>query len=70
MIDELVNARKREDFVDAVRALDRLLISGFYVLPHYHLGKQLIALSSHIHTPDYSALYGTRPGTWWSEKSK
>ena len=70
MIDELLKARKREDFTDAVRALDRLLISGFYVLPHYHLGNQLIALSSHIHTPDYSALYGTRPATWWSEKSK
>lgn len=70
MIDELLKARKREDFVDAVRALDRLLVSGFYVLPHYHLGNQLIALSSHIHMPDYSALYGTRPATWWAEKNK
>ena len=70
MIDELLKARKREDFVDAVRALDRLLVSGFYVLPHYHLGNQLIALSSHIHMPDYSSLYGTQPTTWWAEKSK
>ncbi|MEP1441373.1 MAG: extracellular solute-binding protein [Hyphomicrobiales bacterium] len=68
MIDELLRARKREDFVDAVRALDRLLVSGFYVLPHYHLGNQLIALSSHIHMPKNSALYGTQPATWWAEK--
>ena len=68
MIDELLKARKREDFVDAVRALDRLLVSGFYVLPHYHLSNQLIALSSHIRMPEISALYGTQPATWWAEK--
>lgn len=70
MIDELLNARTRGDFVDAVRALDRLLISGFYVLPHYHLGNQLIAVSSHIQIPSYSSLYGVRPATWWAEKDK
>lgn len=69
MIDALLAARERGEFVDAVRALDRLLISGFYVLPHYHLGKQLVAQSSHIQMPSYTALYGTRPATWWFAKN-
>lgn len=33
----LLKAREREDFVAAVRTLDRLLISGFYVVPLYYL---------------------------------
>jgi peptide/nickel transport system substrate-binding protein len=33
----LLKAREREDFVAAVRTLDRLLLSGFYVVPLYYL---------------------------------
>ena len=65
MIDALLAARKREDFTDAVRALDRLLMSGNYVLPHYHLDRQLIAHSARIGIPDNTSLYGTQPSTWW-----
>jgi peptide/nickel transport system substrate-binding protein len=37
VLQDLLGARKREDFVAAVRALDRLLLSGFYVVPLYYL---------------------------------
>lgn len=68
MIDAMLAARQKQEFVDAVRALDRLLISGHYVLPHYHLGKQLVAHSARIGMPDYVPLYGARPETWWIEE--
>lgn len=65
MIDAMLAARDREQFRNAVRALDRLLMSGFYVLPHYHLPKQLIAHSSRIGIPKRTSLYGVQPTTWW-----
>lgn len=68
MIDAMLAARNKGDFVDAVRALDRLLISGHYVLPHYHLGKQLVAHSARVRFPETVSLYGTRPETWWIEE--
>ncbi len=37
VLQTLLKAREREDFVAAVRTLDRLLISGFYVVPLYYL---------------------------------
>jgi peptide/nickel transport system substrate-binding protein len=37
VLQALLGAREREDFVAAVRALDRLLLSGFYVVPLYYL---------------------------------
>ena len=37
MIAALLEAESREEFVSAVRALDRVLISGFYVVPLFHL---------------------------------
>ncbi len=41
MIEALINAREREDFAAAVRALDRILISGQYVIPLYHIRRIL-----------------------------
>ena len=43
MIAALLKAESRADFVSAVRALDRVLISGVYVVPLFHLPAQWIA---------------------------
>ncbi|MGQ4272893.1 extracellular solute-binding protein [Terrihabitans sp. B22-R8] len=67
MIDAIVQARSREDLVEAARALDRLLISGFYVVPLYHLPKKWIARWDHIGHPAEAPLYGPIPETWWRE---
>nr|WP_026479659.1 extracellular solute-binding protein [Ahrensia sp. 13_GOM-1096m] len=68
MIDALVNAREREDFAASVRAYDRLLISGHYVIPLYHLSEKRVAHRSRIKQPDYSPLYGYQLPTWWIEE--
>ncbi len=44
-------ARAATDFVAAVRALDRVLISGFYVVPLFHLPEQWVARWTHIEHP-------------------
>jgi hypothetical protein len=36
VIEEIVEAEDRDGFVAAVRALDRLLIAGRYIVPLYH----------------------------------
>ncbi len=51
MIAALLKAEDREDFVAAVRALDRVLISGFYVIPLFHLPEQWIARWTTIGRP-------------------
>ena len=43
MIAALLQASGRGDFVAAVRALDRVLISGFYVVPLFYLPDQWLA---------------------------
>jgi len=67
MIAALLQARAREDFVAAVRALDRLLISGFYTIPLFHLPDQWIARWDRIARPKEISLYGYLPETWWNE---
>jgi peptide/nickel transport system substrate-binding protein len=65
MIAALLKAESREDFVAAVRALDRTLISGFYVIPLFHLPAQWVARWSTIGRPAATSLYGYLPETWW-----
>ncbi len=65
LIAALLNAREREDFVVAVRALDRVLLSGFYVVPLYHLPQQWVARWDKIRHPPQTSLYGYLPETWW-----
>ena len=51
MIDALLS-RKREDFVSAVRALDRALLSGFYVVPLFYVEDQWLAHDSELRKPE------------------
>jgi peptide/nickel transport system substrate-binding protein len=52
LIAALVAAKSREDFVTAVRALDRVLLSGFYAVPLFHRDHQWIAYRRRIGFPD------------------
>ncbi|WP_374547017.1 extracellular solute-binding protein [Rhodoblastus sp.] len=51
MIAALQAARGREEFVTAARALDRVLLSGFYVVPLYHSPAQWVAYWRRIAHP-------------------
>ncbi len=65
MIDALLMAKEREDFVSAVRALDRALLSGFYVVPLFYVDNQWLARDSKLRRPDKVPLLGTTIDTWW-----
>jgi peptide/nickel transport system substrate-binding protein len=70
MIAALLAARERTDFVAAVRALDRLLISGFYVVPLFYLPDQWVARWTSIARPKRTSLSGYLPETWWYQPKR
>ncbi len=65
MIEAMLAARERDDFVSAVRALDRILISGDYYIPLYYLPYQWVARWDRIGHPEKTSLYGYQLPTWW-----
>jgi peptide/nickel transport system substrate-binding protein len=65
MIAAILAANTNEDFVAAVRALDRLLISGFYIVPLYYAPEQWIAYSAKLGRPENTPLFGVELPTWW-----
>lgn len=69
MIDALLTATEREDFVAAARALDRVLLSGFYVVPLYHQPALWISHDAGLRRPARVPMMGLPPELWWRESS-
>jgi peptide/nickel transport system substrate-binding protein len=65
MINNMLAAHDRRGFVSAVRALDRVLISGFYAIPVFNVREQWIARWNRIERPEFTSLAGYLPETWW-----
>ena len=70
VIAALLAARERPNFVADVRALDRLLISGSYVVPLFYLPQQWVARWTSIQHPDRTSLFGYLPETWWYQSKR
>ena len=66
MIKALLEAHDSAGFVAAVRALDRLLLSGDYVVPLFYLPKQWLAYWNKFKRPADTPLYGYQLDTWWA----
>jgi peptide/nickel transport system substrate-binding protein len=65
LIAEVLKASDEVSFTDAVRALDRTLLSGSYVLPLFYPDKQWMVAWSRLGHPAGSTLFGARLETWW-----
>jgi len=69
-IAALLHVSQHDEFVDAVRALDRVLISGRYVVPLFYLPDQWVARWTYIEHPAHTSLFGYLPETWWHQPTK
>ena len=64
MIDNLIASKGKEDFIAAARSLDRLLISGHYIIPLFHWPHQWVATSNRVKQPATLSLDGYKINSW------
>lgn len=66
LIDRIIFARDREELVAATRALDRVLLWGFYLVPQWHLPEIWAAYWNKFGIPDEQPAYaGIDIESWW-----
>ena len=70
LIARMTQARDREDFVDTIRAMDRVLMWGHYVIPLYHLNDDRYAYWDKFGRPEAIPVYGAVLDTWWIDPEK
>ena len=65
LVDLVIQAPSREELVYRVRALDRVLLHGHYVVPHWHLRKDRVAYWNHLARPEVTPKNGIDLNNWW-----
>ncbi len=64
---KIATATSRDDLVSTVRALDRVLLHGQYMIPLYYPGADFVAWRKSIYHPETTPLYGMVVETWWEK---
>ena len=72
LIERVIFTRDREDLVAAARALDRVLLWNFYVVPQWTYGKQRTARWDRFGHPETMPKYGASafPTIWWWDAAR
>jgi microcin C transport system substrate-binding protein len=72
LIDRLIFAKSREELVAATRALDRVLLWNFYVVPQWSYPKQRTARWDRFGRPDRLPQFGVSafPDIWWFDAER
>ncbi|MAS88011.1 MAG: hypothetical protein CMH30_08580 [Micavibrio sp.] len=69
LVDKIVHAESRDDLVTASRALDRVLLWNYYVVPQWHLNSFRVAYWDKFGQPSKRAPYNLNIlDTWWAKK--
>jgi microcin C transport system substrate-binding protein len=72
LIDRVIYAKSRAELVAATKALDRVLLWNFYVVPQWTYGKVRTARWDRFGRPENMPKYGRSafPTVWWWDKEK
>lgn len=66
LIDLIIIAPDRDSLIQRTRALDRVLLWGYYIVPHWHIASYRVAYRNSLRRPDQSPRYGLPyTTTWW-----
>lgn len=71
LVEKLVHAKSREDLVTACKALDRVLVWGWYVVPNWYIDSFRIAYWDMFDRPKINPPYGLdMADAWWLNQEK
>lgn len=64
----IASATTRADLVTRLRAMDRIIMHGHYMIPLYYSGQDYVGYWHPIARPDETPLYGMVLETWWMDQ--
>ena len=70
LIEKLINAKDREDLITITRALDRVLLWNYYVIPQWHISAYRVLYWDMFDQPKKKPKYSLGFDTWWINQSK
>ncbi len=67
LVQKLVSAHKKSDYVAAVKALDRVLLNEHYLIPQWYSPHSRVAYKKGLKHPQTRSKSGFNIFTWWRE---
>lgn len=71
LVEQLIQAKDRDSLIAHTRALDRVLLWNWFVIPHWHDDVYRVAYWNRFAHPAVAPKYGlAMAGTWWIDPAK
>ena len=70
LIEKIIAAKDRESLKNATKALDRVLLNEYYVIPHWHIQNFRISYWDKFGKPKINPKYDLGLDTWWYDINK
>jgi microcin C transport system substrate-binding protein len=70
LIEEIIAAPDRPSLIARTRALDRRLLAGHYLIPHWHITAFRVAYWNRFTRPVVAPKYALGFDTWWIDPAK
>ncbi|TLD87022.1 extracellular solute-binding protein [Helicobacter sp. MIT 05-5294] len=70
LIDRIIQAKSYQELLVSTRALDRVLLWEYYVIPHYHAKSFRVAFWDFLEHPAIAPIYNIGFETWWANPEK
>jgi microcin C transport system substrate-binding protein len=68
LVELVINAESRSDLVNRCKALDRALLWGLYVIPHWYLDEFRVSYTAKVKHPQHLPPYNLDLFSWWIEE--
>ncbi len=70
LIERVISAKDRNDLIIATRALDRVLLWNYYVIPQWHISSYRVLNWDIFGKPKVKPKYSLGTNTWWIDDEK
>ena len=70
IIEDLISSKNRQELVNHTRALDRVLLFNYYLIPQFHIGHYRVAYWNKFSRPSTSPKYDLGFDFWWFDRDK
>ena len=70
LVERMIASESRAELVANTRALDRVLLAGFYVIPNWHIPADRILYWDKFNRPQMEIKSGVMIGRWWFDNEK
>ena len=70
LVEKLINAKDREELITITKALDRVLLFHYYVIPNWHISSYRVLYWDFFDQPSIKPKYSLGFDTWWVNQTK